>query len=632
MIWWRRQSANALISVVLGTVSFAGSAAAHIVREDPWHPVAAAYHASMFLGDLVPVPWRQVEAVWTQAYPGALSSDPAFDRLAGFSGGRDAAAAIRTAVEAQDRQALYESGTRAASLVLRGMLAKAAQSLEAGRDAHGTLNDARAIYRAFDEFIRQADPDAYRRLGRAWLDMTTGAGARGVLGAGEVTADVKRFAAAKAEIDAYFAANFEPDAFTSRARLVPVPETVVASSGEPEMAPWLPPGNFIGDQTPLPLLVLNFEAQGIDETDLPLIAYGDMLFDSPEIFGEPARSIGIACSTCHNRSDINKDFFIPGVSHQPGAADVDGSFFNAAFNDRRNDGLDMPSLRGIRLTGPYGRDGRFASLRDFTRNVIVNEFAGAEPTPFMLDALVAYILEFDFLPNAKLTEDGGLTDLASDAARRGEAIFKRPFAQMDGKACASCHIPSANFIDRRSHNIGSTGNAYDGARAGALDTPTLLGIRFNPPYFHDGSLPTIASVVDWFDKRYELGLTEEERSDLIAYVEAVGDADEPYEVFEGTHTPFRLAFEELTTFASTLEMLIPRRDAAHAKLMIDTVAADLEADASTMTNLDAKPEVYALASKLTDVGGAIDAGDWEQADQHWRAFKAHQAEIDERMY
>ena len=127
--------------------------------------------------------------------------------------------------------------------------------------------------------------------------------------------------------------------------------------------------------------MLNFEEQGIDETDLPLIAYGDMLFDSAEIFGNPARDLGVACSTCHNRSDINQRFFIPGVSHQPGAADVDGAFFNPMFNDRRTDPIDIPSLRGLRFTGPYGRDGRFASLRDFTRNVIVNEFAGESRRP-----------------------------------------------------------------------------------------------------------------------------------------------------------------------------------------------------------------------------------------------------------
>jgi hypothetical protein len=32
-----------------------------------------------------------------------------------------------------------------------------------------------------------------------------------------------------------------------------------------------------------------------------------------------------------------------------------------------------------------------ASLRDFVRNVIVNEFAGPEPSPTVLDAIVVYL-------------------------------------------------------------------------------------------------------------------------------------------------------------------------------------------------------------------------------------------------
>lgn len=246
----------------------------------------------------------------------------------------------------------------------------------------------------------------------------------------------------------------------------------------------------------MPRLVLNFEERGIDEAELPLIAFGDMLFDSPNIFGEPARSLGITCSTCHNRSDINQSFFIPGISHQPGAVDVRGSFFNPLFNDQRRGSLDIPTLRGLRFTGPYGRDGRFASLSEFTRNVIVSEFGGPEPTPFQLDALVAYMLEFDFLPNARLDGMGRLTDGATAAELRGEELFRRPFAQMEARSCASCHVPSSAFLDRQSHNIGSGSEGYGGAMDGYLDTPTLLGINFTAPYFHDGSQPTLASVVD----------------------------------------------------------------------------------------------------------------------------------------
>jgi cytochrome c peroxidase len=386
------------------------------------------------------------------------------------------------------------------------------------------------------------------------------------------------------------------------------------------------------DQDPLPRLVLNFEEQGIDETDLPLVAYGDMLFDSAQIFGNPAQGLGVACSTCHNRSDVNQRLFIPGASHQPGAIDVDGAFFNPIFNDRRDDPIDIPSLRGLRFTGPYGRDGRFASLRDFTRNVIVNEFGGDEPTPFMLDALLAYMLEFDFLPNSMLTPDGQLTEAAPEAAQRGEAIFNTPFAALGDRSCASCHVPDTNFLDRQAHDIGSVASAYDGARTGAMDTPTLLGTAYTAPYFHDGSLPTLAAVVDWFDESKALGLTAAERADLTAYLETVGAADEPYEAFDAENTAFRLAFSELTTFASTLNTLLPQRDAEHILLLTDTVAADLSADASTMSNLAARPEVYALAERLAEVGAAVRGEDWVAAEASWTAFKSEADAIEERAF
>ena len=51
------------------------------------------------------------------------------------------------------------------------------------------------------------------------------------------------------------------------------------------------------------------------------------------------------------------------------------------------------------IFAPYGHDGRTESLRDFIRNVIVGEFAGPEPAPAVLDGLVAYIQDIDFLPN-----------------------------------------------------------------------------------------------------------------------------------------------------------------------------------------------------------------------------------------
>ena len=612
----------------------AATVSAHIVTETPWHPLAAAYRTAMFLGDLRPVPWSKIRTAYRDPNAAAYGTKSAYDKLAELDAdlARKAAEQIRHAITMEDRAALYAAATRTLSAAIRRHLSNAGASLGDATAANAEIIAARDIYRAVEDFVRQADPDAFRNLGRAWLTLTTSAGSAGVLGKAVTAADRQRFDAARETIETYLTANYEPERFSKRTKLTPLPETFVASGAEPEIAPWLPPGSILNDQDPLPLLVLRFEQRGIDEKDLPLVAYGDMLFDSPEIFGDPAKSLGVACSTCHNRSDINQSLFIPGISHQSGAIDVDGEFFNARFNDLSDDGLDIPSLRGLRFTGPYGRDGRFASLREFTRNVIINEFAGPEPTPFMLDALVAYMFEFDFLPNAKVTGDGRLTDKASDAARRGEKLFNTPFAEMQGMACASCHIPSAKFLDRRAHDIGSQTGNYAKSLSNAFDTPTLLGAKFTAPYFHDGSLPTLASVVEWFNLRYGLGLAKDARADLTAYLETIGDADEPYEIYQDQHTPFRLAFEELTTFASTLDTLLPARDAFHAKLMIDTVASDLSLDAAGMTNAPAKPMVYELAGILVQVGEAIDAGDWAAAEIRWVRFKALQEKYDETMY
>jgi len=78
--------------------------------------------------------------------------------------------------------------------------------------------------------------------------------------------------------------------------------------------------------------------------------------------------------------------------------------------------------------------------------------------------------------------------------------------------------------------------------------------------------------------------------------------------------------------------LLPKRDTQHILLLTDTVAADLAADAGTMENLSARPEIYALANRLADVGTAVRAEDWEAADVSWSHFKRDAAAIEERAF
>ncbi|WP_232831433.1 cytochrome c peroxidase [Pseudogemmobacter bohemicus] len=617
-------------TLALAACLSAFSASADVVKEVPWHPATASYRTGLFLADLVPPQWDRIRESYAAPLPSASIARPGqgyFDALPDGIG-----AAVLAAIEAEDAQALYEASTRGLSVMTRQALAEAEAGLADPGLAQRKIREAQAYYRGFESFVMEVDPEGGRRVGAAWLDIVGAAGSAGIMGVGAIAGNAQDFAEARATIETYLLANFEPADFTERDGLTPLPETIVAAKGEVQVAPWLPPGSDLMDQDPFPMLVLNFEERGIDETDLPLVAYGDMLFDSPNIFGEPAKSLGITCSTCHNRSDINQRFFIPGISHQPGAADVRGSFFNPGFNDWRGDSLDIPSLRGTRFTAPYGRDGRFASLNEFNRNVIVNEFGGPEPTPYQLDALLAYMLEFDFLPNARIDNLGRLTAGASEAELRGEALFRKPFPQMDGMACSSCHVPSSNFLDRKAYDIGSKTGSYEGARDGAFDTPTLLGTVYTAPYFHDGSLPTLASVVDWFDTRYKLELGENERADLTAYLEAIGAADEPYQTFEGRNSAFRLAWEELTTFASTYDTLAKSRDAENAILMLETVAGDLALDSTAMVNSAARTRVLEMAGLLDGMRAAVGRDDWDGAGEIWASFKDLQERHDEDMY
>lgn len=591
------------------TLTSAPIAEADVASREKWHPLAAAHLYAVFAVAIEPIDWDGIAeryATVPPKFPHA-GTEPVYavlERLAGFAG-RDPGLAIRAAIRARDVVRLQDSIARASSIAVRERLDRARRKQDRPRAA---LNDAllaQSIYRAFGESLRRSDPKAYRRFGLTWLELTT------ALSGGSVRAG--------AAID----------------RLA-IDLRVAFERGDPPVMPrgtvWLPPDGTLVEQSPLPRLVLNFEERGIDEKRLFLVSYGDMLFDSPLIFGGPARALSLTCSACHNRGDVNNALYIPGLSRHHGGIDVDGGFFNPPGNDHRFDPVDTPSLRGIRFTAPYGRDGRIASLREFTRAVIVGEFAGPEPSPMMLDALVAYMNEFDFLPNPMLYRDGRLNAKASEAADRGEAIFNRPYPLMAGRSCAGCHIPDGNFVDGRRHDIGSAEPSSTHARDTAFDTPTLFGIKYSAPYFHDGSLPDLAAVVDWFNRRYAMALDKAEAADLVAYLEAVGTGEEPYEKFDAVNTRFKLAFDEASTFLSTLDRLIPARDRQHTLLLLGTVETDIRADAAGMNNTGSRGRVDDLVGRIEAMTGAVRANDWKKAERLWAAYKETEARYAAEIY
>jgi hypothetical protein len=292
-----------------------------------------------------------------------------------------------------------------------------------------------------------------------------------------------------------------------------------------------------------------------------LVNLGDLAFSSPGLFGGPAKRAGLSCASCHMNGASNAKLYVPGMSTHAGNFDTTGGFFNPRADDGVLDPLTVPSLRGARYLAPYGHDGRIASLREFIRNVIVNEFAGPEPSPAIVDAMVTYIQDIDFLPNPLIGPGGKLTDKVSDSARRGEALFNKPFASDPTLSCASCHIPAAAFVDHRQHDVGT---------GGLFKTPTLLNAKFNAPYFHDGRFADFDEVVAYFDKTFALGLATQDRQDLVAYLSAVGDGVAPVAP-DGVDPRLK----EIRDFSSVLATAIPAQDNNVIALAADTIGGEL---------------------------------------------------------
>ena len=49
----------------------------------------------------------------------------------------------------------------------------------------------------------------------------------------------------------------------------------------------------------------------------------------------------------------------------------------------------------------------------------------------------------------------------------------------------------------------------------------LRALAARPPYFHDGSAATLTDVIKFYDTRFQARFTEQERSDLLAFLMAL---------------------------------------------------------------------------------------------------------------
>ena len=59
------------------------------------------------------------------------------------------------------------------------------------------------------------------------------------------------------------------------------------------------------------------------------------------------------------------------------------------------------------------------------------------------------------------------------------------------------------------------------ADIGKVKGPILRGLASRAPYFHNGSAASLADVLDFYDARFNIGFTAQEKADLIAFLNSL---------------------------------------------------------------------------------------------------------------
>jgi hypothetical protein len=59
------------------------------------------------------------------------------------------------------------------------------------------------------------------------------------------------------------------------------------------------------------------------------------------------------------------------------------------------------------------------------------------------------------------------------------------------------------------------------ADVGKVKGPILHGLAARAPYFHNGSAASLEDLVDFYDQRFSIGFTDQEKADLVAFLETL---------------------------------------------------------------------------------------------------------------
>lgn len=327
-----------------------------------------------------------------------------------------------------------------------------------------------------------------------------------------------------------------------------------------------------------------------------LVTLGELAFKASTLFAG-----NFSCDSCHPDGGTTETLFFPGLSNKPGNIDMTHRAMTL-IEDGIYNPINIPSLLGNTETAPFGRHQQHDTIEDFTLFAITAEFGGQEPGSLLMNALVAFQETLDFPPNPFVDGQGRLTDDASEAMRRGAAIFRSVPEGDNAKSCADCHPPSQNFLDGKVHNVG-TGED--------MDTASLRRLAGAAPYGRDGQFDTLRDAVAHFASFTGHTLAEDQLADLVAYVEAVG-ADRRIE-------PAKPNEANLAATVPLLAMPLEERDGFLLDLVIEQLVWELSIGTPDALSAVQREKVVSV---LRRIESAQRAGDYDVATEALAAYEA----------
>jgi hypothetical protein len=105
-----------------------------------------------------------------------------------------------------------------------------------------------------------------------------------------------------------------------------------------------------------------------------------------------------------------------------------------------------------------------------------------------------------------------------------------PFPIDIGLSDASRRDPGTPLYTLRNNSTGATVQTTDPGRAlitgkwadlNKFKGPILRGLAARPPYFHNGFADDLGDVVDFYNTRFNVGITDEEKADLVAFLQSL---------------------------------------------------------------------------------------------------------------